>query len=141
MSKKDKFAQMQQGGGSLSSFQDIVQQATTVAAIEKQAEHKEPASEAAATPLIYKGDAQREPATETTRFMRLPNPQIPFEEYVMVSNYCTSFANMTRQDFVELAIVEKLHNEGLLDDDRFRARQAEIKNRPPRGYRKGTKNK
>ena len=37
MAKKDKFQQMKQGGGALSSFQDMVEQAATVAAIEQKA--------------------------------------------------------------------------------------------------------
>ncbi|MBP5425057.1 MAG: hypothetical protein J6Y33_03170 [Prevotella sp.] len=135
MAKKDKFAQMKsQGGGALGSFENLVEQASTVAAIEKQAavqsEQHTPAQ-------------QQSPATQNPyaapRFMRLPNPQIPLAEYNLVSQYCNSFANMTRQDFVEMAIIEKLHNDGQMADEDFAARRSEILNRPPRGQRKGTK--
>lgn len=167
MAKKDKFAQIQQGGG-VGSFQEtLVQAATTVAAIErkreeetkrqkeKQAQPSTPASSTAPTDSVS-GDskggatltitpvATREPGSEwqpvePPKFMRLPNPQIPLTEYNMVSQYCASLANMTRQDFVELAIVEKLHALGQLTDEQFTVRQTEIRNRPPRGQRKGTK--
>ena len=46
---------------------------------------------------------------------------------------------MTRSDWMEMAVVEKLHNDGLLSDARFCERMQEIKNRPPRGRRKRTK--
>ena len=136
---KDKFKQMQQGGGALGSFQDMVQQAATVAAIEKQAEP------AVQQPASGKGGDSPSPSlaqqpVQEQRFMRLPNPQIPIAEYNLVTRYCEQFTNMTRQDFVELAIVEKLHTEGLMLDDDFTARSNEIRNRPPRGHRKGTKN-
>ena len=127
---KDKFGQMKQtGSGSLSSFQDL---ATTVAAIENQAE-KQPAQTVAAP----SGGVGQSLSSSEVRYMRLPNPQIPLKEYNLISTYCTSFANMTRQDFVELALVEKLHNDGMMTDGDFSARSAEIKNRPPRGHRKG----
>ena len=76
---------------------------------------------------------------EQPRFMRLPNPQIPLQEYNLVSRYCEQFANMTRQDFVELAIIEKLHNDGGMSQEDFNRRYEEIRNRPPRGQRKGMK--
>lgn len=169
MAKKDKFKQMQQGGG-VGSFQEtLVQAATTVAAIERQQEeeskrqHEQQAatSAPAAAPATASDDsasgkreggstltvtpvAVRHPGgewqpIEQPKFMRLPNPQIPLSEYNLVSLYCSSLANMTRQDFVELAIVEKLHSLGKLTDEEFSARQTEIRNRPPRGQRKGTK--
>jgi len=75
------------------------------------------------------------------RFVRLPNPQIPIAEYNLVTRYCEKFDNMTRQDFVELAIIEKLHNDGGMSQADFNARCEEIRNRPPRGHRKNTKNK
>lgn len=150
---KDKFKQMQQGGGALSSFQDMVQQAATVAAIEKQAEQpKESVSATVSSqgdtprytpdtppvhPPIHPGDT---PKIEQ-RFMRLPNPQIPVAECNLVTRYCEQFTNMTRQDFVELAIIEKLHKESLMPDGDFNARFDEIRNRPPRGHRKNTKTK
>lgn len=138
---KDKFKQMQQGGGALGSFQDMVQQAATVAAIEKQAEPavQQPASGKG-------GDKTSPPASQQTiqeavRFMRLPNPQIPIAEYNLVTRYCEQFANMTRQDFVELAIIEKLYNHCGMSQDDFDLRHDEIRNRPPRGHRKNTKTK
>lgn len=79
-------------------------------------------------------------ATER-KFTRLPNPEIPNDEYSLVSSYCINRPNMTRQDWVELAIIEKLHNDGLISDEHFQVRRNEIINRPPRGHRKGTKNK
>lgn len=140
MAKKDKFAQMQQGGG-VGSFQEtLVQAATTVAAIERQQEEtSKGGATLAVTPVATcepGGDWQ---PIEPPKFMRLPNPQIPLSEYNMVSQYCASLANMTRQDFVELAIIEKLHSLGQLADEQFAARQTEIRNRPPRGQRKGIK--
>lgn len=148
---KDKFKQMQKGGGARSSFQDMVQQAATVAAIEKQAagniatdsknitptpDNEVGKTTSEMTPSAGNNDSQQ---TELPRFMRLPNPQIPLNEYNLVSLYCASLPNMTRQDFVELAIVEKLHALGRLNDEDFNVRQKEIRNRPPRGQRKGTK--
>ena len=134
---KDKFKQMQQGGGF--SFEDMVKQATTVAAIEKQAE--EPAASTGIQPAPGPSPAtQTPPILQEQRFMRLPNPQIPIAEYNLVTRYCEQFTNMTRQDFVELAIVEKLHADGGLSQEDFNARYDEIRNRPPRGHRKGTKN-
>lgn len=142
MAKKDKFKSLQQGGGSLSSFQDMVQQAATVAAIEKQADQSPIRQE------TQEGGGQRpsapadppvtNPAGEQ-RFMRLPNPQIPIAEYNLVTRYTERFPNMTRQDFVELAIIEKLWQEKIMTDDDFERRKAEICARPPRGHRKGTK--
>lgn len=134
MGKKDKFQQMQQGGGALgSSFQDI---ANTVAAIEKQAEQPVQSVKESSQPAAAKPQAP----SDATRFMRLPNPQIPIAEYNLVSRYCEQFANMTRQDFVELAIIEKLHNDAGLPQEDFNRRYDEIRNRPPRGHRKNTKN-
>lgn len=146
MAKKDKFQQMKQGGGALSSFQDMVQQAATVAAIEQKAAANNVPSDKADALSVTSGSAasnQQEngttPAAEALRFMRLPNPQIPVREYNLVSQYCNSFNNMTRQDFVELAIIEKLHNDGQMPDDEFSIRHFAIITRPPRGQRKGTK--
>ena len=139
MAAKDKFKQMQQGRGS--SFQDMVQQAATVAAIEKQAEQPAVKQES-----IQKGGDNPSPSfvqpkVQEQRFMRLPNPQIPITEYNLVTRYCEQFPNMTRQDFVELAIIEKLHKESLMPDGDFNARFDEIRNRPSRGHRKNTKTK
>lgn len=150
MAKKDKFQQMK-GGGALSSFQDMVQQAATVAAIEQQAasQNKTPTDEipkaetiTSETGKLQTGNTtqnQQQTPGEIVRFMRLPNPQIPVREYNLVSEYCNSFNNMTRQDFVELAIIEKLHRDGKMPDNEFQTRQKTIRNRPPRGQRKGTK--
>lgn len=129
---KDKFRQMQQGGG-VGSFQEtLVQAATTVAAIERQQEQQAVKPELA--PSATAAGPQEPP-----RFMRLPNPQIPLSEYNLVSSYCAQFANMTRQDFVELAIIEKLHGDGGMSGEEFNRRYEEIRNRPPRGQRKGIK--
>lgn len=150
MAKKDKFAQMQQGGG-VGSFQEtLVNAAATVAAIERRhdEETRDRQGKDAIPPETQAGNGRNtaEPTAgdgwrhvEQPKFMRLPNPQIPLSEYNLVSVYCGSLPNMTRQDFVELAIVEKLHAIGSLDDEAFAYRQAEIRNRPPRGQRKGTK--
>ncbi len=78
---------------------------------------------------------------ECPRFTRLPNPSIPYEEYVLASRYCEGFVNMTRVDWMELAIIEKLHNDKLITDEHFNKRRIEICNRPPRGQRKNTKKK
>ena len=142
MANKDKFKKMQQGGGVQNRFQDLVQQATTVAAIEQQAEQSAPPA-STVKPVDAPPQSTATPAVAQTteiRFMRLPNPQIPITEYNLVTRYCEQFPNMTRQDFVELAIVEKLNHEGLMPDDDFAARSAEIRNRLPRGHRKGTRN-
>lgn len=148
MAKKDKFAQMQQDGGF--SFEDMVQQAATVAAIEKQAELPTvgPTSNGQVARVGESAQVAITPATtanssysDTTRYMRLSNPQIPVTEYNLVTRYCEQFPNMTRQDFVELAIIEKLHTDGGLSQEDFNVRYDEIRNRPPRGHRKNTKNK
>ena len=78
---------------------------------------------------------------ERPRFTRLPNPSIPYEEYALASRYCEGFANMTRVDWMELAIIEKLHNDKMITDEHFNSRRNEICNRPLRGQRKNTKNK
>lgn len=142
---KDKFKQLQQGGGAGSFQESLVQAATTVAAIERQQEQQEKkvAEKPSPAASVQKGRGETVPAItpvyEQPRFMRLPNPQIPLSEYNLVSNYCTQFANMTRQDFVELAIIEKLHNDGGMSQEDFNQRYEEIRNRLPRGQRKGTK--
>lgn len=169
MARKDKFKQMQQGGGAAGSFvESLVQAATTTAAIQQKAEQEAAAQQKAeqqtttnnpsctpdaspsgspvegqdtltVTPVaVRQPDGEWQPVQQP-KFMRLPNPQIPLEEYNLVSLYCSSLPNMTRQDFVELAIVEKLHTLGRLTDEEFTTRQTEIRNRPPRGQRKGTK--
>lgn len=143
MAKKDKFAQLRQDRG-VGSFQEsLVHAATTVAAIEKQQEQRTDASGTAKgeerQPLPQSTSENKTMEWEVSQFMRLPNPQIPLKEYNLVSLYCSSLPNMTRQDFVELAIVEKLYNLGQITEEDFLTRQAEIRSRPPRGQRKGTK--
>ena len=146
MAKKDRFQQMQQGGGVPDSFQNIVQQAVTVAAIEKQAE--QPAVRQPVAPDVTQPAGGTQTASDQggvgesmeIRFMRLPNPQIPIGEYNLVTRHCEAYTNMTRQDFVELAIIEKLHNEGLMPDGDYETRSKGIRSRPPRGHRKNTKN-
>ena len=135
MGKKDKFAQLQQSGAASSFQESLVQAAQTVAAIERQQEEQteKPAQETPQQPARPAG------LQEPPRFMRLPNPQIPLQEYNLVSAYCAQFANMTRQDFVELAIIEKLHSSSCMSDEDFSKRYQEILSRPPRGQRKGTK--
>ena len=73
------------------------------------------------------------------RLTRLPNPQIPISEYNLISAYCLRFDNMTRQDWVELAFIEKLHNDHQMTDDVFNRRKNEILGRPTRGQRKQKK--
>lgn len=144
MAKKDKFAQMQQSGGASSFQETLVQAATTVAAIEKQQEEQSQEKPSQAIPS-EKPVAQRAPGSELQtieqpKFTRLPNPQIPYAEYNLVTRYCEQFPNMTRQDFVELAIIEKLHADAGMSDEEFKTRYEEIRSRPTRGQRKGTKN-
>lgn len=140
MAKKDKFKQMQQDGGVRSSFQDMVEQAATVAAIEKQAGEPVQSVQPVQSVDVPQQPTQQQPTAEQ-RYMRLSNPQIPITEYNLVTRYCEQFPNMTRQDFVELAIIEKLHTDGGLSQEDFNARYDEIRNRLPRGHRKGTKSK
>lgn len=153
MSKKDKFQQMkEQGGGALSSFKTLQEQVTVVAAIEQQASQVKTneGSDGMETnpmgenPVLSKNEyaaKQTDNNPYEAHFMRLPNPQIPVREYNLVSAYCGAIINMTRQDYVELAIVEKLHNDGMMPDEEYGVRSEEIRHRPPRGKRKGTKSK
>lgn len=141
MARKDKFKEMQQsGGGVLTSLQTMV---NTVAAIEQKTEQAASApshnDEQADSIVVQKQQAQQSAAMQEQMFTRLPNPEIPIAEYNLVSQYVSTLRNMTRQDWVELAIVEKLHNDGLMDDETFSARAIAIRNRPPRGQRKGFK--
>ena len=136
MAKKDKFAQMQKGGG-VGSFQEtLVQAATTVAAIERQAGTTPTGNENSTQPFQQ---AATHPAPASERLTHLPNPWISMREYNLASNYCNSFDNMTRMDWMELAIIEKLHRDGLLPEEEFNSRRTEITSRPPRGLRKNTK--
>lgn len=75
-------------------------------------------------------------ANERPEKARMPNPALPYDEYLLACHYCENYVNMTRSDWMEMAVVEKLHNDGLLSDARFYERMQEIKNRPPRGRRK-----
>ena len=138
MAKNDKFKKLrQEGGGALSSFQDI---ATTVAAIEKQADAAPTQQESrTANATASSANGQEENGKENVRMTHLPSPSISMREYNLVSFFCTRFENMTRQDWMELAIIEKLHNDGEMPDEEFLSRQSEIRQRPPRGLRKNTK--
>ncbi|MBR3021812.1 MAG: hypothetical protein IKH59_05535 [Bacteroidaceae bacterium] len=73
------------------------------------------------------------------RSIRLPNPEIPYYEYQLIGQYRNNYPNMTNQDWAELAFVEKLHHDNMIPDDYFVDRVTEIRHRPPRGQRKGTK--
>ncbi len=153
MAKKDKFAQMKQSGGG-STFQDMVAQAKTVAAIEQQAGMATiPTPESTSPQQAHEGKTSavvqsaspaqpaspQQPAPVSERLTHLPNPWISMREYNLASNYCNTFDNMTRMDWMELAIIEKLHRDGLLPEEEFQTRRAEITARPPRGLRKNTK--
>lgn len=129
---KDKFKKMQEdGSATISSFQTI---ANTVAAVEnKVKESSNPVSS------LVQNMSWQDEDPGIVRYMRLSNPQIPIKEYNLVSAYCGAFANMTRQDWVELAIIEKLHNDKQISDDEFISRRNEIRSRPPRGMRRTTK--
>lgn len=83
---------------------------------------------------------QTAPVKASNRNKRLPNPSITKREYDLVGAYTRQFDNMTLQDFVELAIIEKLHNDAGYPQTEFNARYEEIRNRLPRGHRKGTIN-
>lgn len=143
MAKKDKFAQMQQGGG-IGSFQEtLVQAATTVAAIERQASPSSTSQDVnvatpTSTPTVQPSSVPQTPVT-CERYTHLANPWISMREYNLASNYCNTFDNMTRMDWMELAIIEKLYHDGLMPEDEFNARRTEITSRPPRGMRKNTK--
>ena len=140
MGKRDKFSEKAESRGL--SFEDMMEQATTVANIEQQGEKVilQPAE------TIKKNKVEKtstpppvEPITPPIRYARLPNPQIPVTEVGLVEDYCRKFDNMTKQDFVELAIIEKLHNDCGMSQEDFDARYKEITSRLPRGHRKGTK--
>lgn len=145
MAKKDKFAQLHAEGGGVKAIGSFNDQAKAVAAIALQ---EQPSAQPAVVSSSTSSSSSSSGSTgdvpvinpqEQPRFMRLPNPKIPLQEYNLVSNYCNSFANMTRQDFVELAIIEKLYSDGGMSQEDFNRRYEEIRNRPPRGQRKGTK--
>ena len=129
---KDKFKQMQQNANTLGdSFMEI---ASTVAAIENAAPQSASKNEKGRVEV----PTTKQDATETS-FIRLPSPPVTTEIYDLVYRSMSVTRNITRQDWVELAIIEKLHNEGILDDDRFQSYQQAVISRPPRGMRKGTK--
>ena len=133
---KDKFKQLK-GSSLTSSFQDM---ASTVAAIEQQAAKQEPRPETQ-SPNVTEQVKPTVAAPATERLTHLANPSIPQSVYNMASMYCSRFDNMTRQDWMELAIIEKLNRDGMMSDEEFNTRQTEIRSRLPRGQRKNTKNK
>lgn len=127
MAKKDKFQQLQNSKQSIAdSFQHI---ASTVVAIQRKSEDQTVTT----TPGLNGGNEME--------YTHLPSPQIPKKEYNLVSAFIGQLNNMTRQDWVELAIIEKLYNDKLIDEEYFLTRQQQIKARPPRGQRKGYKQK
>lgn len=138
MARKDKFAQLhKEGGGALGSFQNL---AATVAAIDQQEQEQEAETKQVlnSKEKVLPKEQPAQVNIEEPRFMRLPNPKIPLDEYNRVSSYCNSFPNMTRQDFVELAILEKLYKDAGLPKKDFDKRYKEIRERPARGHRRGT---
>ena len=140
MGNRNKFSEKAESRGL--SFEDMMEQATTVANIEQQGEKviSQPAK------ITGKNKDEEVPTlppaenvTPPVRYARLPNPQIPVTEVGLVEDYCRKFDNMTKQDFVELAIIEKLHNDCGMSQENFDVRYKEITSRLPRGHRKGTK--
>ena len=79
--------------------------------------------------------------SQIPKYTHLPNPKISYDEYKLVNGYIAEHPNMTRTDWMELAIVEKMHNDGLMSDVQYAKRCNEINSRPPRGHRKGTQKK
>ena len=138
MAKKDKFQQLKQSEGA-SSFQDMVEQTSTVAAIVQQAESQQAVQHTTAQGGVGVNPTSDNKPTEQQRMTHLPNPAISVRYYNLATQYCYQHDNMTRMDWMEMAIIEKLHNDGLMPDDEFVARSEEIRNRPPRGMRKNTK--
>lgn len=133
MAKKDKFQQLKQSEGA-TSFQDMVEQTSTVAAIVKQAESQQTVQGR----VGVKTSVENKP-TEQQRMTHLPNPAISVRYYNLATQYCYQHDNMTRMDWMEMAIMEKLHRDGLIPDDEFATCSEEIRSRPPRGMRKNTK--
>ena len=140
MAKKDKFQQLRQSDGA-SSFQDMVEQTSTVAAIVQQAESRQVTRQPSAQGGVVVKSTGDDSLSGEQRMTHLPNPAITMRYYNLATQYCYQHDNMTRMDWMEMAIIEKLHRDGLLPDDEFSARSEEIRNRPPRGMRKNTKNK
>ncbi|MFW5563367.1 MAG: hypothetical protein ACOCNX_00570 [Prevotella sp.] len=152
MSKKDKFAQLNRKEG-VGSFQDtLVRAASTAAAIEKKNEqqrkeaeqqesHQRTTPDGSSPTILHPTPSTQHPTPETTRYTHLPNPLISVREYNLASQYCSTFDNMTRQDWMELAIIEKLYHDKQMPEEEFKQRQKEIRSRLPRGQRKNTKKK
>ena len=138
MAKKDKFQQLKQSEGA-TSFQDMVEQTNTVAAIVQRAEEQQTAHQPAVQGGGVASPSSDNKPAEATRTTHLPNPAISVRYYNLATQYCYQHDNMTRLDWMEMAILEKLHRDGLIPDDEFTARSEEIRNRPPRGMRKNTK--
>lgn len=146
MAKKDKFAQLNKKDGGMSFQDSIARAAGTVAAIQEKNNEAAPKT-ASAKPSATKPTAPHTPKAssaeqeggEQERYIHLPNPLIPVRYYNLASEYCSRFGNMTRQDWMELAIIEKLFHDGLIKEDEFTERCNEIRTRPPRGQRKNTK--
>jgi hypothetical protein len=139
MAKKDKFQQLKQSD-SVSSFQDMVEQTNTVAAIVQQAESQQITQQPSAQGgVVAKPSGGDNKPSEQQRMTHLPNPAISVRYYNLATQYCYQHDNMTRMDWMEMAIVEKLHRDGLIPDDEFVTRSEEIRSRPPRGMRKNTK--
>lgn len=138
MAKKDKFQQLKQSDGA-SSFQDMVEQTNTVAAIVQQAEKRLPVQQPSAQGGVGTNPPVASRPAEQQRMTHLPNPAISVRDYNLATQYCYQHDNMTRLDWMEMAIIEKLHRDGLIPDDEFNARSEEIRQRPPRGMRKNTK--
>lgn len=146
---KDKFKQMQQEGtGTIQSFQEM---ASTVAAIEHNAvgrqatDNRQGGLTLKVTPVAVNGKPMQpygvgeSPEGQEARYMRLPPPAIPVDEYNLISACCASTSNMTRMDWVELAFVEKLYHDKQISEDYYQQRRLEITSRPQRGKRKGMK--
>lgn len=146
MAKKDKFGQLNRKEGATSFQASIAKAASTVAAIQEKNDAatqkpeapKQTATKPTATHTPQSSSAQQE-GSEQERYIHLPNPLIPVRYYNLASEYCNKFGNMTRQDWMELAIIEKLYHDGLIKEDEFTERCNEIRTRPPRGQRKNTK--
>lgn len=141
MAKKDKFAQMDQSMGTSSFTDSLVKAASTVAAIEQRNETAATEKPKTEKPAVKPTASSSSSSSQSgaVRYTHLPNPSISIREYNLASQYCSNFDNMTRQDWMELAIIEKLYHDGLIPKDEFNARNKEIRNRPPRGQRKNTK--
>ena len=135
---KDKFKQLKQSD-SASSFQNMVEQTSTVAAIVQQAESQQLMPKQSGQGRVETKHSSDNTPPEQQRMTHLPNPAISMRYYNLAQQYCYQHDNMTRMDWMELAIVEKLHRDGLIPDEEFTTRSEEIRNRPPRGMRKNTK--